>query len=192
MRAFLFLVVLWSTVITAFSQPATSTLIRRAYLDVLQRPPTPAEMEWYLTYNTSNSYQVAVEYIANNSQQLDATCVKILLNSPSYKETLPRPLTTVELKNTLLYSVGMNIKDHSDNNIHQAKLKLIQWAKAECTDTLDIIDVMCNVLMSRTTSVKEANHWLKTFKFTEQTQGEDAAWMILLNQLIQSPEVTSK
>jgi len=192
MRAFLFLVVSWMLVTTTYCQPPTATLIRRAYLDVLHRPPTVAEMEWYLSFNTSNSYEVAVEYIAKTSVHLDATCVKILLNSNAYKDTLPRALTTVELKDTLLYSVGLNTRDHSDAAIHTAKLKLIAWAQAESSDPLDIIDVMCNVLMSRSTNIVEANHWLKMYRFAESTQGENKAWLLLLDQLMQSPEVTSK
>ena len=192
MRAFLLLMMLMFALDSLNAKPPTETLIRRAYIDMLGVPPTITEIEWYVVYNPNNSYELAVEHVINRTTKLDPILCKTLLNSSLYIELLPRALTLVESKILLVYNAGLDIKNLSDEQVKLAKHKLVEFAQQETSNVGDGIDYLCNVLMSRSTNVNEANDLLKQYSQVESIKGEQQAWFAVLESILLLPDVVTK
>lgn len=164
-------------------------LIRRAYLDVLNVVPTVEEIEYYIVYNKSNSYQLAVEFLLsqkNKSWNIDNQIGKALLTSNEYKVMPLRPLSKEVIDRTIMYVVG---DLRNNNNVEKSIDKLIEISEKMSSDTLDRIDYICSCLMSRTTTLTEANTLLTVFK---SEPNEKAAWLSVMNAILELPEVCCK
>lgn len=177
---------------TAMAELRTETLIRRAYLDMLGVPPTPSEMEWYLVYNSSNSYEVAVDHISKRTSKLDPILCKTVLLSKDYREMLPRPLTYVELKNLLLYNVGQPLHINDDESIKQCRTKFIEYCQLEAFGPLDVIDNMCEMLMSRKANIEESNQLNRVFVDVSERVDETTAWQHVLDTCMQLSGTSTK
>jgi len=167
---------LWLTVITFFglllfgsqlSLGATplreSQLIRRVYLDVLGFPPSPKELDWYLTYN-SKSYETAVDWVINSHgayfQNLDPVEMKRYLCSIEYKTTPQIKIIPFQLEMIIKYQCG-----DLSLSLNDAKIKLTKDAVGFGEgNVLDTIDYIAESLMARVSHAEEATSLLKIYK----------------------------
>lgn len=168
-----------------------SFLIRRAYIDTIGIVPTIEEIEWYCTYNTTNSYEAAVHYLINNPKcklNVPKRLLKMLLMSSEYKAQDKIPMLREQVIKNLFYVVGMgNVLDYSDNNYKIACYKLIDNALNYGDDPADSIDYMANCLMSRTTHLSEINGLIRIVKDSNKPERE--ALFDVLNVLLTFEDV---
>lgn len=166
-----------------------SRLIRRLYLDLLFYPPTPEELDWFLVYNTSNSYEVAVNWILSLpgiiGEDIDKDQYKIYLFSANYKNKLPIKLTPKEVDFLIKYQSGK--KQCSIEIASQYFIKYaIQW---KGSNPLDVIDYMALCLMAEETTVEEANKLLGIFrKYPVENEG----YLAVLEELKKNDKVIYK
>ena len=196
MRAF-FLMVAWlvclsSSGLSAPKNIRTETLIRRAYLDISGHIPTAEEIDWYCVYHQNNSYEVAVDTLLSRDWILwkqPRHQIKRMLMSDAYRDQERVP---VDMGPQIIYIVGWGDVQPDVLNIKRAKMKLIEYALMCADNTGDIIDYMCNALMSRTSNAQEAN--MLEFKFAQSSKvlGDDAAWMVVLDDILQLDDVKTK
>lgn len=166
-------------------------LIRRAYLDVLNVVPTIEEIDWYIVYN-KNSYQLAVDYLLSRdikSWNIDNQVGKILLTSKEYKLMPLRPLSKDTLDRCIMYVVGDLKTENTSQSVDKSIEKLLKLSEIVSSDTLDRIDYICSCLMSRTTTVAEANTLLAVFR--SKTTEQDA-WTAVIDCILQLPDVCCK
>jgi hypothetical protein len=155
-------------------------LIRRAFLEILNVPPTPSELEWYIVYN-EDSYKTAVEWIVNQTKikktiYIDDFSLKDYLNSDYFKTKEFSILDDKVLNFIVCYQTGNSL-----NNINSANLDMIELAiKFGEGDVLGTIDYMSLCLISRVTNVNEANKYLKIFK---QYPSEQEGYQAVLNAI---------
>lgn len=195
MRAF-FVFVAWLVLFysTGLSEPKTirtETLIRRAYLDISGHVPTVEEIDWFCVYNR-NSYELAVDSLLerdvskwNRTKQQ----MKQMLMSEEYKLQSPRP---IDVDVQIAYVVGMGDQEITPNNINIAKNKLIECARLCSNNEGEIIDYMCNALMSRSSNVQEANMLTHKFIQSSTVHTEDQAWRDVLEDILLLDEVRNK
>lgn len=168
-------------------------LIRRAYIDITGYIPTTAEIEWYTVYNT-DSYNTAVEYLLTKyTGSLPVVLVKNLLLSKEYANFPLRSLTSSHVDKQLLYVTGMFRQGYTREDIHHAKLQLIEWATESTFSDVDAIDFMCQELLNRESHTQEANGFIKilnTARETHKNQGEQ--WLCVLEEILRSPDMTLK
>jgi hypothetical protein len=196
MRAF-FVIVAWLVLMSSIglAEPKTiriETLIRRAYIDISGHVPTIEEIDWYCVYNQNNSYELAVDTLLSRSWILwkqPKHQIKRMLMSEGYKNQDPVP---VDMKLQLIYIVGMGDVAATPENVERAKKKLIEFAIMSSNNSDEIIDYMCNALMSRSSNLKEANMLSSKFTQTSRVVGDDAAWMLILNDILQLDDVKTK
>ena len=137
-----------------------SQLIRRAYLDILGVLPTAEELAWYCEYNT-DGYRVAVDWLVKRSSADNKT--RRFLLSFEYRNKPLEDIKIEDLEKNIFYLSGLEYRE-GEFELRQAKQKFIELAKKEADADLDIIDFMCNQLMSRVTNVGEANMLLGVLK----------------------------
>jgi hypothetical protein len=130
-----------------------SQLIRRAYLDILGVLPTAEELAWYCEYNT-DGYRVAVDWLVKRASADNKT--RRLLLSKEYRSRGPEEIKRKDLDRSIFYLSGLEYHEGAFE-LKQAKSTFIELAKKEADADLDVIDYMCNQLMSRVTGVYEAN-----------------------------------
>jgi hypothetical protein len=195
MRKFLFLVlsfgILFSEDVKANDN--VSLLIRKAYIDVLGYVPTTEEMDWYLIYNKDHAYEIAINYLISNPNckwNIPKHLAKLLLHSTDYKSQTKQPMLREQIAKNLFYAVGMGLQTvYTQENYDLACKRLINIATNSYESESDIIDYMANVLMSRSTNLKEINYLLKikhSFKLEEQ------AYLKVLQEIMEFPDVKLK
>ncbi len=169
----------------------SSFIIKRAYLDVIQKIPTREEIEWYIVYN-KNGYQLAVDWLVNNKQykwNIPKEYAKILLLSNDYQQLPKVPLDRKQVRKNLLYVVGMD-QEPTIENVETAKLSLIKMAIESGGSESEIMDYMANSLMCRNTNLEESNILSKIFK--ESSKSEEATWLDILNAILEFEDVKTK
>jgi hypothetical protein len=173
-----------------------SRIIRRAYLDVLGTVPTITEIEWYCVYNKNNSYRLAVEYlISRPGVGLKGICDKDELRktllSKEYREAKREQLTIKKVHEMVMYQSGLR-GEASLENVLQAKIRLIENAMSDESTDSDVIDHMALQLMSRTTTMEEANMLLASLRAFRKGVSEETAWVKTLDRLLVLDDVASK
>lgn len=195
MRAFLFLVAVLQILFgeVTFGSNAEqlheTMLIRRAYIDITGVMPTPNEIEWLIVY-CDNSYISAIDYLY---EKYNTKLIKKYVLSDAYKNQSPRLLSDIELNKSLLYLAGIDQSNPTlESNILKAKQSLIAQAIA-CSDGRgDTIDYICNLLMSRSSTVQENNKLNRIFNEVESASGEQQAWMYILKEILTYNDVRYK
>jgi hypothetical protein len=170
-------------------------IIRRAYIDVLGIVPTIDELDWYCVYN-KNGYDIAVEWLiarpdAKLKDVTDKEELRVILVSGKYKKASGSPVARKKLDEIICYLAGLK-GDSSYQAVHNAKLQFIANARAAQDGDLDAIDRMALQLMSRVTSVDEANHLLRILRCGLESVSEEKAWLNTLEQLMTFEDVTHK
>ena len=172
----------------------TSTLIRKAYIDVIGVPPTIEEIDWYLVYNKDRSYELAVDYVINNPKckwNISRELAKLLLLSKDYKDQPKASLLPEQIIKNLFYVTGMDVNlSYTEENKKIACYKLIQHAILCSDGETETIDYLANSLMSRGTNLEEINYLTKLFK--SSSKNEDEAWLDVLQAMMKFPEVNTK
>ena len=163
-RVFLILTFLLANLNATSSQIRETSLIRRLYLDLLNVPPTPHELDWLLIYHPNNSFETAVCWILSKPELFSAesdkeACEQYLL-SDVYKNKAKQKLTPETLKRIIEYQIGYNIVGIKDPETMLIEMS-IGWGGE---DIIEVIDYMCICLMSRSTNIDEANKLIKIFK----------------------------
>ena len=133
-----------------------SRLIRRLYLDSVGMPPTIEEIEWYISYNTTKGYELAVDWVITRHGEEKLRSYYL---SKEYRQSTPTAISQETLDNIIKYQVG---KLYLTNQ--QAEDELIKIGLDLYTDPLDIIDYFAMCMMSRVTHLNEANELLKLYK----------------------------
>jgi hypothetical protein len=177
------------------SSEDVSPLIRRAYYDVLGVFPCYNEIEWFCTYNYSDSYEIAVEWLINhpsNKWNIPKNYMKMLLLSEQYKNQKRVPIPMEDVYKNLFYVVGNKELSITKENILLSSEKLIKNALKCGEDPLDVIDYMTNCLISRTTTIKEANELVSIYKSSNKISTEMQAWMKVLEKILQFDDIKSK
>ena len=141
--------------IKAIEAKDESYIIRRAYLDVLGILPTLGEISWYCEYNT-DSYRVAVDWLIAKTG--DDNKLRKLLLSKEYKEQKKTLIAKEKILENLFYLSGVPYKP-GEQALLEVKALFISYSRESADTDIDAIDIMCNQLMSRASSVDEAN-WL--------------------------------
>jgi hypothetical protein len=183
------LLVLGPIEITA--KESDSFVIRRAYIDVIGVVPTTQEIEWYCVYN-NDGYNLALDWLMNHK---DYGCnghiiyTKEFLMSREYKNSPKVKIEKKQVYKNLLYVTGIK-EELSLDSISKAQSRLIQNAIACGDGDTEIIDYMCNALMSRDSNLKEANKLTKIIK--ESNKNELDTWMDVLNEILKFEDVNSK
>jgi hypothetical protein len=169
----------------------SSFLIKRAYLDVIQKIPTPEEIEWYLVYN-KNGYELAVDWLITNKSykwNIPKEYAKILLLSNDYQHLPKIPLDRNQIRKNLLYVVGMD-EEPTIENVEIAKLSLIKMAIESGGSESEIMDYMANSLMCRNTNLEENNILGKIIR--ESSKNENDTWIDVLNTILEFEDVKTK
>lgn len=169
--------------------------IRRAYIDVLGVFPTVEEIDWYCVYNKLG-YQLAVEWLIRSPRRLGQPVVsaqelKSKLLSAEYTNNAKQPLTLESLHKAIFYFIGENYSTDPEN-LREAKIKFINYAKLEANGELDVVDRMTSQLMSRTTNLKEANQILAYLRPRLEALPEDEAWLQTLDELLTFEDICNK
>jgi len=170
-------------------------IIRRAYIDVLGIVPTIDELDWYCVYN-KYGYDIAVEWLINSpaaklKDVTDKEELRLALVSEKYKKASGSPVSRKKLDEIICYLAGV-AGETSIELVSKAKLQFIANARAAQDGDLDAIDRMALQLMSRVTSVDEANHLLRILRCGLETVSEEKAWLNTLEQLMTFEDVTHK
>ena len=172
----------------------TSTLIRKAYIDVIGVPPTIEEIDWYIVYNKGRSYELAVDYVINNSKckwNIPKELAKLLLLSKDYKEQAKVQLLPEQIIKNLFYITGMDVNlSYTEENKKIASCRLIQNAILCSDGDTETIDYLANSLMSRGTNLEEINYLTKLIK--NSTKSEEETWYLVLMEIMKFPEVNTK
>jgi len=137
-------------------------LIRRAYLDVLNVPPSVKELEWYQVYNT-NGYEVAVDTILSRPPNFLIPSLKNTIRdfllSLKYRTKEPVLLTLEQRDFIVKYQSG------GRTNIEDADKQLILNAIASNEPgVMEPMDYLAECLLGRDTTAVEATHLNKILK----------------------------
>lgn len=173
--------------------PRQETLIRRAFLDVTGLVPTVEEIDWYCVYN-SNGYELAVNDLAGRSNKIwdvDPDTCKATLLSREYISQSPR---LIDIRPSIVYIAGRFKGFHmvTKESVEHAKSIIISNALKECSSPGDVFDYISNQFMSRSTTMVEANILNRHFKAVEEAQGENIAYLSVLDHILMLPDVTHK
>lgn len=141
-----------------------SRLIRRLYLDTVKMPPTIEEIEWYISYNKTKGYEMAVDWVLTKYGEEK---LKSYYLSDDYKQSLPSLIEPETLNNIIKYQVGkLYLTDK------QAEEELIRLGQEQYSDPLDVIDYFAMCMMARPTRLMEANELLKVYRpFKTEKEG---------------------
>jgi hypothetical protein len=166
-----------------------SYIIRRVYLDVLGVVPLPHEIDWYCVYN-DNGYSLAVEWVLSRHMSVDD--IRKTLVSHNYKKFKKMPLSREQLNKQLCYIAG---EEYSGDyaSVIQARGKLIKYALEATDSDVDALDYLAYQLMSRVTTMAEANYLkskLKDYKLSAKT--EKLAWENVLDELLNFEDVRNR
>ena len=172
-----------------------SYIIRRAYIDVLGIVPTIDELDWYCVYN-KDGYGIAIEWLINRpgaklKDVTDKEKLRLVLVSEKYKKETGSVVSRKKLDEIICYLAGV-AGETSIELVSKAKLQFIANARAAQDGDLDAIDRMALQLMSRVTSVDEANHLLRILRCGLETVSEERAWLNILEQLLTFEDVIHK
>ena len=168
-----------------------SFLIKRAYLDTIEKIPTQSEIEWYLVYN-KNGYELAVDWLIMNKNykwNIPKEYAKILLLSKDYLHLPKMKLNQLQIRKNLLYVVGMN-QEPTVENVEIAKLSLVKMAIESGGSETEIMDYMANSLMCRSTNLEENNSLSKIIR--ESSKNENDTWLEVLNAILEFEDVKTK
>ena len=168
-----------------------SFLIKRAYLDTIEKIPTQSEIEWYLVYN-KNGYELAVDWLIMNKNykwNIPKEYAKILLLSKDYLHLPKMKLNQLQIRKNLLYVVGMN-QEPTVENVEVAKLSLVKMAIESGGSETEIMDYMANSLMCRSTNLEENNALSKIIR--ESSKNENDTWSEVLNAILEFEDVKTK
>jgi hypothetical protein len=140
-------------------------LIRRLYLEVLNAPPTPSEIEWYFVYN-KNPYNTALNQVLKERAKRDAGYptikMKAYYETDSFKNKPPEKLTKQAL-----------------NFIN----KLIEDAIAVSDGhPVDGFDYLSECLINRLLSAAEADRLMKEY---QKHPDEKSGYLAVFNLLTQ-------
>lgn len=155
-------------------------LIRKVYLEVLNLPPTPIEMEWYLVYN-KDSYFTALNHVIKERSKREAGYPTIKMKSyyetDLFKNKTPEKLPKEVLHFIIKYQVG-GVNDTLESCIN----KMIDNAMVVADNhPVDGFDYLSECLMNRTLSMKEANDLLKEYrKYSSEREGYQAVFNKLI------------
>ena len=166
-------------------------LIRRAYIDVLGVVPTSQEIEWYCVYNT-NGYTLAIDWLLaceKHKWNIPNEYSRIFLLSSEYKNSPKMRIPKQQVYKNLLYVTGSPLVV-STENVKKASLKLVENAIACGSNETEVIDYMCDALMSRASNLKENDKLSKIVK--ESPKKEEDMWMDVLNEIMSLEDVNSK
>jgi hypothetical protein len=157
--------------------------------------PTVEEIDWYCVYNKLG-YQLAVEWLIRSPRRLGQPVVsaqelKSKLLSAEYTNNAKQPLTLESLHKAIFYFIGENYSTDPEN-LREAKIKFINYAKLEANGELDVVDRMTSQLMSRTTNLKEANQILAYLRPRLEALPEDEAWLQTLDELLTFEDICNK
>lgn len=138
-------------------------LIRKLYLEVLKFPPSPKELDWYLTYN-SNPYNTALSWVldqqASKEPGYPLIKMKSFYESKSFTERSPIKMNPDEIDNIVKYQSGCK-----DKNLKEAEFKLVEQAlKNSDGDLVDALDYLSECLLGRVLSAWEANYYINESK----------------------------
>jgi hypothetical protein len=160
-------------------------LIRRVFLDVIDRSPTPEEVDWLCVYHT-NSYEKAVDYVLNDSEykwNTNKQAARHILLSREYKERTRILLSEDEKIKIILFLNGFSKKLQPNNiSIDRCYSKMIESALACTYNISDAIDYIANLLLCRTTSVTEINILLKQYN---NSINEHTGWYNVINCILE-------
>jgi len=168
-----------------------SYIIRRAYIDVLGIVPTVDEIEWYCTYNSNNSYKVAVEWIINHpNYRWDETIgdARSYLHSDLYKTLKKMPILKKRLNEIIVYIAG-DIHELTEENVNKSIEKIIKHAINSTDNDLDAVDYISIRLMSRVTNKDEANYLMSFLKEKKKILSEKDAWKELFKEILSLEDV---
>jgi hypothetical protein len=146
-------------------------LIRRVYLDVLGIPPSPKELDWYLSYN-NNSYETAVKWVVKQPgayyNSLEDTEMINHLCSPEYRNKPQIKIIPFQLELIVKYQCG-----NMSLSIDDADIKLTASAIGVGEgNVLDTIDYISECLTGRLTYTEEANSLLQVYKkYPSESEG---------------------
>lgn len=156
-------------------------LIRRLYLEVLNAPPTPSEIEWYFVYN-KNPYNTALNQVLKERAKRDAGYptikMKAYYETDSFKNKPPEKLTKQALNFIIKYQAG-GVNDTVESCIN----KLIEDAIAVSDGhPVDGFDYLSECLINRLLSAAEADRLMKEY---QKHPDEKSGYLAVFNLLTQ-------
>jgi hypothetical protein len=166
-------------------------IIRRAYIDVLGVVPTSQEIEWYCVYNT-NGYTLAIDWLLACEKHkwiIPNEYSRIFLLSSEYKNSPKMRIPKQQVYKNLLYVTGTPLVV-STENVKKASIKLVEHAIACSNGETEIIDYMCDALMSRGSNLDENNRLSKIVR--ESSKEEMDTWMDVLGEILELEDVNCK
>jgi len=125
-------------------------------------------------------------------KNINSEDVRKTLMSQNYKHSRKIPLSRDQLNKQLCYLAGEEYTGEYACVI-QARSKLIKYALEATDSDVDAIDYLAYQLMSRVTSMDEANYLkgkLKDYKLSAKT--EQLAWESILDELLGFEDVKSR
>ncbi len=191
-KLFYFLLVcLFSLTSKVTAKDNDSFVIRRAYLDVLGVVPTIEEIEWYCVYNT-NGYTLAIDWLLTCEKHkwiIPQEYSRILLLSNEYKTSPKMRMPKQQVYKNLLYVTGSQMIV-TPENVQKASVRLIESAIACSNGDTEIIDYMCESMMSRSSNLEENNKLSKIVK--DSSKPEMDTWMDVLGEILELEDVNCK
>jgi hypothetical protein len=184
MRLFLLSVFAWLSMLGVTVGATNEQLIRRLYIDIIGLPPTIEELEWYVVYNPSNSYELAVKTMVKNYNLIGKEDYYM---SSLYTEKPMEIICEEMLYSFIQYfsSSIQNIKTHKK----EVCLSFIKNCKLISNDPVEVFDYMTNCLMSRSTRATEANKLLTIFRSSLK---EDDGYMLVLKEILKIEDCYKK
>lgn len=142
-------------------------LIRRLYLDLLDVPPTSAELEWYLTYN-KEGYKAAVDKIVTPNFP---PSVKQSVLSNEYRLAPQRPIPQKTLEKIIRYQSGSPWV-----SLEEANKRFVVISLKAAENDINPLDYMAENLMGRITNAQEETELAKIIKkYPSEQEGYRAA-----------------
>jgi len=166
-------------------------VIRRAYIDVLGIVPTQQEIEWYCVYNT-DGYILAVDWLLTCEKHkwtIPNEYSRIFLLSSEYKNSPKMRIPKQQVHKHLLYVTGSEMVV-SPENVKKASIRLVESAIACSNGDGEIIDYMCESMMSRSSNLEEINKLSKIVK--ESSKPEIDTWIDVLGEILELEDVNCK
>lgn len=166
-------------------------LIRRAYIDVLGIVPTTQEIEWYCVYNT-NGYALAIDWLLacdKHKWNIPNEYSRIFLLSSEYKNSPKMRIPKQQVYKNLLYVTGSPM-EVSTENLQKASVKLVESAIACSNGETEIIDYMCDALMSRGSNLDENDKLSKLVRNSPKPEMD--TWIDVLAEILELEDVNCK
>lgn len=132
-------------------------MVKRAFLEGLHRLPTVDEVDWCF-YIKDNSYEYAVNYILSLSDEKSKKELEAKLKSNKFKTSKRVEMTKAEIFKGMLFLIYLDTNlPYNDYNKKLAYDRLVEIGIKYSDDEEGAIDYIANLLMCRTTTVKELN-----------------------------------